>query len=145
MNKNKEIKENKSSQIANLKLYERKEFKKNLIIVGGVAGTISAMSLSLAVASRFFGVDTLINDSSFIANVINKFYQQLADPTMIGASIGGASGAALLLRHRLKKSEYFLENENDILAGTDEDITSSNAQDYSMRKLKQYAKRGRNK
>ncbi len=145
-------KEEKIGKITNLKVYEDTVFR-NSLKTGVVVGlALSAIPLSLSVLRNVFGVDFQINDTSFIGDFVNDFYQVTTNwSSAIGISATGIFSAltgALLESHiklnKVRKQKYYMDNKDDINAGLN-DITILDVEDFSKEQLEDYANRGKSK
>lgn len=69
------MKKDKENKTGNLAIYE-KNLKRNYALKGGIVGVeLSAIPLSIAVANNVFGMHVIIDDTSFVGDVINTTYR----------------------------------------------------------------------
>mgnify|MGYP001624888748 CR=1 FL=1 len=145
-------KEEEISKITNLKVYEDTIFKKSLK-TGVVAGmALSAIPLSFSVLSNVFGVNFQVDNTGFVGDFVNNFYQAVTYwPAVIGVGATGVFSAltgAFLGSHmelnKVRKQKYYMDNKDDINAGL-KDITILDVENFSKEQLEDYANRGRSK
>ena len=106
------MKKDKENKTSNLAIYER-NLKRNYALKGGIVGVeLSAIPLSIAVANNVFGMHVIINDPSFVGDVINTTYR-FVETWPVAISLGTAITTMSIFRGLNHAKEKINQRKNN--------------------------------